>query len=139
METLTRIAAALADPHRVRLLNACVEGEWCVCQLVELLGLSNAAVSKHLSVLRDAGLLASRKEGRWVHYRLPEEPGDAAAGAIGWVRRHSGGLSEEDRARLGLILAVEPVELCRMQRAGCCVVGDEESMGHGGAPTDVAG
>lgn len=126
MQGLVRISAALADPNRVRLLAACFDGELCVCQLVALVGLSNAAVSKHLSLLRDAGLLESRKQGRWVYYRLPEEPGAAAGEAIGWVRRHVGEAMDRDRGLMKQILGLEPVELCRMQRAGCCVVGSEK-------------
>ena len=69
---LSIISHALSDPHRVRLLAACLDRERCVCQLVELIDLSNASISKHLAVLRHAGLLVSRKEGRWVHYRTPQ-------------------------------------------------------------------
>lgn len=125
---LFRVFAALADPSRVRLLAACFGGERCVCQLVELLELSNATVSKHLAILRDAGLLASRKQGRWVYYRLPDDPSPEAADAIGFVRRHSGDRDElaADAKQMQRILAVEPVELCRMQRAGCCVNDDKE-------------
>lgn len=121
MGDAVQIAGALADQTRLRLLGACFGGERCVCQLVELIGLSNATVSKHLSLLREAGLLTSRKEGRWVHYRIPAEPGGAVGDAIEWVKRHARGVVEGDRERLDRILSVEPVELCRMQRAGCCV------------------
>jgi DNA-binding transcriptional ArsR family regulator len=120
MDHLVRITTALADPGRVRLLAACFGGERCVCQLVALLGLSNAAVSKHLSLLRDAGLLASRKQGRWVYYRLPEEPGPAAGEAIAWVRRHAeaDGVIRSDREQLDRILAVDPAVVCRLLREG---------------------
>ena len=122
LEHAVRITSALADPSRVRLLAACFTGEKCVCQLVALLDLSNATVSKHLSLLRDAGLLASRKEGRWVYYRLPETPTPAASDAIGFVQRHAGRTVEmaADKAQMERILAIEPTELCRRQRAGCC-------------------
>ncbi|HHN77997.1 MAG TPA: ArsR family transcriptional regulator, partial [Phycisphaerales bacterium] len=126
LDRLVRVTSALADPSRVRLLAACFGGERCVCQLVELLGRSNATVSKHLAILRDAGLLDSRKEGRWVYYRLPDEPGPEAADAIGLVRRHAAGdgVIGADCEQMGRILAVEPAVLCRSQRAGCCVVED---------------
>ena len=70
MKTALRIFGALSDESRLRLLFALRHGERCVCQLIELLGLSGSTVSKHLSILRDAGLLDSRKEGRWVYYRM---------------------------------------------------------------------
>lgn len=73
MRDALRVCGALSDGHRLRLLFAVRHGERCVCQLIELLGLSPSTVSKHLSILRDAGLLDSRKEGRWVYYRLAEQ------------------------------------------------------------------
>ncbi len=133
IDPLVRVFAALADPSRVRLLTACFGGERCVCQLVELLGRSNATVSKHLAILRDAGLLASRKEGRWVYYRLPDEPGPEAADAIGFVRRHAApDTIEADRRAMERILAVEPTELCRKQRSACCGVGNNPADGSPG-------
>jgi len=74
MKQALRVFRALADETRVRLLYALRHGELCVCQLIELMGLAPSTVSKHLSILRDADLLDSRKEGRWVHYRLAEKP-----------------------------------------------------------------
>jgi len=73
MKEALRVFRALADETRVRLLYALRHGELCVCQLIELTGLSPSTVSKHLSILRDAGLLDSRKEGRWVYYRLADK------------------------------------------------------------------
>jgi ArsR family transcriptional regulator, arsenate/arsenite/antimonite-responsive transcriptional repressor len=73
MKQALRVFGALSDENRVRMLYALRRGELCVCQLIELLGLSPSTVSKHLSILRDAGLLDSRKEGRWVYYRLADE------------------------------------------------------------------
>lgn len=74
MKEALRVLRALVDENRVRLLYALRHGELCVCQLIELMGLSPSTVSKHLSILRDAELLDSRKEGRWVHYRLADKP-----------------------------------------------------------------
>lgn len=123
MNQLTDITNALSDPNRVRLLVACLDCERCVCQLVELLDLSNASISKHLSVLKRAGLLESRKEGRWVHYRVPESPAAIVVDALGFVRSHA--LNDEaiqaDTARLVEIDCIEPVELAKMQREGCCL------------------
>ena len=72
MKEALRIFGALSDENRLRMLYALRHGELCVCQLIELMGLSPSTVSKHLSILRDAGLLDSRKEGRWVYYRLAD-------------------------------------------------------------------
>ncbi|HBG46547.1 MAG TPA: ArsR family transcriptional regulator [Deltaproteobacteria bacterium] len=85
-ETLT-IAKALSDRARLRVLMALLPGELCVCQIVELLGLAPSTVSKHLQLLQHSGLIASRKDSRWVYYRLAgREASPAAQKALRWVR-----------------------------------------------------
>ncbi len=70
-EQLAAWFGVLADPTRLRLLSLiATAGEACAaCDLVEPLGVSQPTVSHHLKVLREAGLVESRKEGRWVYYR----------------------------------------------------------------------
>jgi ArsR family transcriptional regulator, arsenate/arsenite/antimonite-responsive transcriptional repressor len=72
---------ALADPTRLRLLNLIADREICVCYFVEILGLSQPKISRHLAYLRRAGIVAVRRQGRWMHYRLVA-PRDATAAAI---------------------------------------------------------
>jgi ArsR family transcriptional regulator, arsenate/arsenite/antimonite-responsive transcriptional repressor len=67
------VASALADANRLRLLMSLHGREVCVCNLVEFIGLADSTVSKHMSILREAGLVVSRKRGRWVYYRLAGE------------------------------------------------------------------
>ena len=74
MKDTLRVFGALSDENRLRMLLALRHGELCVCQLIELTSLSPSTVSKHLSILRDAGLLDSRKDGRWVYYRMADRP-----------------------------------------------------------------
>jgi ArsR family transcriptional regulator len=62
---------ALSDPLRLQVIEALANGERCVCDLTADLGLAQSKLSFHLKVLKDAGLLADRQEGRWVYYRLP--------------------------------------------------------------------
>lgn len=126
LDQLVQIHAALGDPGRFRLVAACLDAERCVCQLVALLDLSNAAVSRHLSILKAAGLLDARKEGRWVHYRLPDDPSPAVADTLAFIRAHADDdpAIAADRDQMDRIDAIEPVELCRMQREGCCVIPD---------------
>lgn len=69
MDTFVTVAKALSDPSRVRILCALRDRELCVCQVVELLDLATSTVSKHMAILRQAGLVESRKDGRWVYYR----------------------------------------------------------------------
>ena len=87
MKEFMHIAKALADENRVRTLMFLRSGEICVCQIIEMLGLAPSTVSKHLAILRQAGLIESRKDGRWIYYRLPDvEASNVAAGAIEWIR-----------------------------------------------------
>ncbi|GJM18522.1 MAG: hypothetical protein DHS20C14_07350 [Phycisphaeraceae bacterium] len=121
LDRLVRVNAALGEPGRVRLVAACLGSERCVCQLVGLVGLSTATVSRHLTVLRDAGLLASRKDGRWVHYRAAEpEPGTPEADGMAMVGRLAADDSTiaEDRARLGAICGLPAAEVARRLKAG---------------------
>lgn len=67
------ILKALADENRLRALYALQGGELCVCQLIALLNLAPSTVSKHLSILRTARLVQSRKDGRWMYYSLARE------------------------------------------------------------------
>jgi ArsR family transcriptional regulator len=64
------VMKALADETRLRALFALRSGELCVCQLIALLELAPSTVSKHLSILRSARLVESRKDGRWMYYQL---------------------------------------------------------------------
>jgi ArsR family transcriptional regulator len=72
---------ALADPTRLRLLNLIADREICVCYFVEILRISQPKISRHLAYLRRAGIVASRREGKWMHYRLAT-PKDRAAASI---------------------------------------------------------
>ena len=95
MREFMNITKALADENRVRMLLALRKGELCVCQITELFGLAASTVSKHLSILYQAGLVESRKEGRWIYYRAAGK-GSAVAvrEAMDWVEKSLA----EDRA-----------------------------------------
>src|SRR6202521_278625 len=72
---------ALADRTRLRLLNLIADKEICVCYFVEILGMSQPKISRHLAYLRRAGIVTARRDGKWMHYRLAI-PRDAAAAAV---------------------------------------------------------
>ena len=82
MHEVMDILKALADENRLRALCALRNGELCVCQIIALLGLAPSTVSKHLAILRSARLVDSRKEGRWIYYRLSEEFRTPSAGKV---------------------------------------------------------
>jgi ArsR family transcriptional regulator, arsenate/arsenite/antimonite-responsive transcriptional repressor len=67
---LALLFAALADRIRLRLLNLMDGQEVCVCYFVEILGQSQPKISRHLAYLRRAGIVAARREGKWMHYRI---------------------------------------------------------------------
>jgi ArsR family transcriptional regulator len=71
----------LADPTRLRLLNLIGGREVCVCYFVEILRQGQPKISRHLAYLRKAGIVAARREGKWMHYRLVT-PDDAASASV---------------------------------------------------------
>ena len=64
------VIKAMAHPTRLLILNSLKNKETCVCELRDLVGDDISTVSKHLLVLKNAGLVAARREGNWLHYRL---------------------------------------------------------------------
>lgn len=83
IETLFK---ALADRTRLRLINLIGDSEVCVCYFVEVLNTSQPKISRHLAYLRRAGVVAARREGKWMHYRLTEPPDEHAARIFREVR-----------------------------------------------------
>lgn len=73
MREFLSITKALSDENRVRALMALESGELCVCQIIELLELAPSTVSKHMAILHQARLVDTRKDGRWMYYRLTED------------------------------------------------------------------
>lgn len=116
MKDALRVFAALSDENRLRMLYALRHGELCVCQLIELMGLSPSTVSRHLSILRDAGLLESRKEGRWVHYRVADQPVFPMIGKTAppfFQALEKSATVKADDERLRRILKMDLEKLCR--------------------------
>lgn len=73
MHLLEQQLKAMADKNRLTLLACMKNGEVCVCDFVEVLGISQPAVSQQLKKLKDAGIIAERKEGKWKYYRLQDD------------------------------------------------------------------
>ena len=67
---LTAALKALAHPGRLAAVRALARGERCVCELQEVMGSDLSTVSRHLRLLTDAGLVATRREGKWIYCRL---------------------------------------------------------------------
>ena len=70
MDNILPIFKALSDETRLRILSLMKDGEICVCDIAETLGMTQPNISFHLSMLKEAGLIKDRKNGRWIHYSL---------------------------------------------------------------------
>src|ERR1700741_2876941 len=112
METLFK---ALGDSTRLRILGLLLTGEVCVCDIHESLKIPQSKASRHLAYLRRSGLVETRREGLWIHYRLGTFA-DPVMAAIGDAVRHA--LAHVDTVhRDGERLK---------KRTGCCVPAPRE-------------
>jgi ArsR family transcriptional regulator len=97
-----RFFQALGDNTRLRILNLIGDQEICVCYFVEILGGPQPKISRHLAYLRSAGIVAVRREGKWMHYRIvmPQHIGAAQIlrQTLGWLKEEK--MMQADRARL---------------------------------------
>ncbi|WP_028587492.1 ArsR/SmtB family transcription factor [Desulfocurvus vexinensis] len=75
MDDFAATLKALSDGTRLRILNLLGTGELCVCDLMAVLDMPQSSVSRHLAYLRGAGWVAGRRSGKWMYYRLRDEPG----------------------------------------------------------------
>jgi ArsR family transcriptional regulator, arsenate/arsenite/antimonite-responsive transcriptional repressor len=104
MQDLLAILKALDNESRLRILLSLRDGEVCLCQLVELLELAPSTVSRHVDLLRQAGLVEMRKDGRWHYYRLAEPKDSPSVNeAIRWVTR---ALADDE------VVAADAARLC---------------------------
>jgi ArsR family transcriptional regulator len=115
---IERLFKALGDATRLRILGLLLTGEVCVCDIHETLKIPQPRASRHLAYLRRAGLVDTRREGLWVHYRLAD-PSDAVVAAVGDAVRHA--LTHVD---------VVQRDAHRLQkRTGCCLPAPGEHTG----------
>lgn len=115
---IVEVLKALSDSNRLRIVNALGQAdELCACQIIELLGVTGATVSNHIKILVTAGLVSSRKDGKWVHYKLTGIHGDS--GTILKVVLDKLSREEfiiEDNKRIPEIMACDKEELCCRHR-----------------------
>jgi DNA-binding transcriptional ArsR family regulator len=100
---LARVYAALGSDIRLRLIDLIsAHKEMCICELVDQLGMSQANISRHVSILRDAGILQDRKIGTWVLLRVDESAVEASSAEIVGVvkRNHRESRNEDAEKRL---------------------------------------
>jgi len=106
---------AAGDPTRTRILKLLEQGEMCVCQVQAVLELATSTVSKHLAILKAAGLVDDRRDGKWIHYGLTRGRRNPHADAVLTLLR--GRLEDEDRIatdrrRLKRVMSVPVERLC---------------------------
>jgi DNA-binding transcriptional ArsR family regulator len=122
METTLDVLKALSDMNRLRIVSALSRyDELCACQITEVLQVTGATASRHLSILQKAGLLDSRKEGRWVYYRLA--PPSSTGSLFKWLKESTAEADQlqADIEALEKIVGITREDLCRMQRGEeCC-------------------
>jgi len=123
MRELLAITKALADENRLRTVGLLRQDELCLCQIVEVFGLASSSVSRHMSILQQARLVESRKEGRWAYFRLADDDAPQLVHEVLEIILAS--LSNDKRAKadqksLKAVLKIEPEELCRQQSQCKC-------------------
>jgi ArsR family transcriptional regulator len=118
MQKILETLKALADGNRLRAFAVLrARDELCVCQITEMLGLSMATVSRHMNILHRAGLVHSRKDGRWVFYCLAKSLSPELTSWLD-VECASSPEIEADQARISEILLCDTTTLCKRQKAG---------------------
>jgi ArsR family transcriptional regulator, arsenate/arsenite/antimonite-responsive transcriptional repressor len=119
MLEIINITKALSDENRIRALMMLADGELCVCQIIEMFGLAPSTVSKHMSILRQAGLVETRKDGRWMYYRLTEKGPPSVGEILNWLVRHlkTNVRISEDARQVRRIRKMKKTALCECYRS----------------------
>jgi ArsR family transcriptional regulator len=114
MQRLLLIFKALSDETRLRILKLLEGGELCVCDIAEALIMAQPNISFHISMLKDAGLVKDRKEGRWIHYSLNLSDMYTRLLLLGIFERMNDNSVQMDMERLAnLISNKDVINLCR--------------------------
>ncbi len=92
MRELISVAKALSDPSRVRILIALRGRELCVCELCDVLAMTQSTLSTHLKVIRQAELISARREGKWMYYQIAP---DAERLLTQWFQSFSSSLKKD--------------------------------------------
>ena len=111
---------AVGDPTRTRILKLLEAGGLCVCQVQAVLGLAPSTVSKHLTILKIAGLVEDQRDGKWIEYALTNESRNPHARSVLDLLRRTLGRDPvviADRKRLREIKAIPLTQLCALPAA----------------------
>jgi ArsR family transcriptional regulator len=123
MDDLLSIFKALSDETRIRILKLLEEGELCVCDIVAALDMIQPKVSFHLCVLKEAGLLKDKKQGKWIHYCIDDTDIFRRFLILSVLERMSEGVIQEDKKRLKQFLRNKKVKgnlIALKDKKACC-------------------
>lgn len=109
-----KIFRALGDPNRIRIMKMLEVRELCVCEVKEVLALSNSTVSKHLSLLHDAGLIKQTREGKWVNYAINSKSEDELVRSVVSLLKSSLTEDESVRSDSETLKNVDRNKICRV-------------------------
>lgn len=119
MKELVSVFKALSDETRLRIVKLLENGELCVCHIVAAVDMSQSRISFHLKILKDAGLVKDRREGKWMHYRLNESDLLKRLLFLSIAERVKEEEMAGDRQRLEAFIASRPQEFAVVSTL-CC-------------------
>ncbi|PCJ18614.1 MAG: transcriptional regulator [Candidatus Cloacimonadota bacterium] len=122
MNEMLNIFKALSDNNRLRVFVALLNfEELCACQLTELLQIKGATCSRHMTILINSKLIESRKEGRWVYYRISKDSSSFLL-IQKWIEQKflTSDFLQKDIENLEQIVSIDPEVLCKKQRGDSC-------------------
>lgn len=119
MKELIEIFKALSDPTRLRIVRLLMEGELCVCELENILGISQSSISHQLQILRGAYLVKDRRMGKWVVYSLEDNPylSTLSPSIKDWAEREE--VIKEDLKMVRKCLNSDMMDRCKRLEGGC--------------------
>jgi ArsR family transcriptional regulator len=123
MQDLLKTFKALSEETRLRILKLLERGELCVCDIVAALEMIQPKVSFHLGVLKEAGLIRDRKQGRWIHYRIDDSEMFNRFLLLSVLERITENTVAQDEKRLNDFLKTKrtKADIIQMRdRNGCC-------------------
>jgi ArsR family transcriptional regulator len=120
MKTTSQLFKALSEPIRLRILALLTSGERCVCDLMAALNLPQSTISRHLSFLRNGGLVTGRRGGQWMYYQLSIDDNPLSQQISKWLRDELVALpqSQEDQQALTAYLATKDKKACGRKAPG---------------------
>ena len=119
MNELLSVFKALSDETRLRIIKLLENGELCVCHIVAAVDMSQSKVSFHLRILKEAGLVKDRRQGKWMRYRLNESDLFKRLLFLSVSERMTSQESMPDRKRLEAFITSRPEEFAELA-VGCC-------------------